>query len=281
MKVLRFLGILTLVWTGACSSGSETTRSDTDEYTESMAVEHAGETPEATGAVKGTQVSGSDVVYASSGDREVQGYLARPEGTSKGAVIVIHEWWGLNDNIRNMTEQIAALGYTALAVDLYGGEVASDHEKARGLMEHAMSQPGPVKSNLQEAREFLVSNGAEKVAVLGWCFGGHWALQSALMMGDALDAVVIYYGRLITDQETLEAVDAPILGIFGEEDGGIPVESVKAFEASLDALGKDADIHIYEGADHAFANPSGERYDEEAAEDAWDKTRAFLQLHMQ
>lgn len=100
-------------------------------------------------------------------------------------------------------------------------------------------------------------------------------------MGDALDAVVIYYGRLITDQETLEAVDAPILGIFGEEDGGIPVESVKAFEASLDALGKEADIHIYEGADHAFANPSGERYDEEAAEDAWEKTRAFLQLHMQ
>ena len=95
-----------------------------------------------------------------------------------------------------------------------------------------------------------------------------------------MDATVIYDGRVVTEQEELEPLQMPILGFFGAEDQGIPVDSVRAFEEALDALGKDAAIHIYEGADHAFANPSGNNYQAEPANDAWEKTLAFFDEHL-
>lgn len=114
------------------------------------------------------------------------------------------------------------------------------------------------------------------IGVVGWCFGGGWSLQTALALGDGIDATVIYYGRLVTDPAELEPLTSPVLGIFGSLDQGIPVETVREFESALDSLGKEATIHVYEGADHAFANPSGTRYNAEAAEDAWEKTMAFF-----
>ncbi len=115
---------------------------------------------------------------------------------------------------------------------------------------------------------------------MGWCFGGAWTLEAALFAPDKVDAAVIYYGRLITDPHALEALQAPVLGIFGDLDQGIPLDSVRAFEAALKELGKPADIRIYEGADHAFANPSGTRYKADAAEDAWARTLTFFATHL-
>jgi carboxymethylenebutenolidase len=196
-------------------------------------------------------------------------------------LIVIQEWWGLNDNIRAMADRLAGEGYLALAVDLYGGEVAEDRDKAMQLMQAAMNESAALEENLRQAYAYLEEEaGAPRIGTIGWCFGGGWSLNTALLLPDKVDATVIYYGRLVTDREALAKLGMPILGVFGAEDQGIPVESVKEFEAALDSLGKEAQIRIYEGADHAFANPSGTRYQPEAAADAWEKTIAFFNQHL-
>ena len=122
--------------------------------------------------------------------------------------------------------------------------------------------------------------GATKIGSIGWCLGGGMSLRTALLHPQDLDAAVIYYGRVQTDREVLAPLEVPILGLFGAEDQGIPVATVRAFEATLKELGKDARIHIYEGANHAFANPTGNRYHAEAAGDAWARTLAFFAEHL-
>jgi carboxymethylenebutenolidase len=227
-------------------------------------------------------VTTEEVVYATLDGGEVHGYLATPAEGGEGApgILVIHEWWGLNDNVRAMARQLAGEGYQALAVDIYRGQVASERDDARTFMEEAMASPELVDDNLRQAHAFLVERGAQKTGSIGWCFGGGMSLRTALLLPEELDATVIYYGRLETDEDVLRPLAMPILGIFGADDQGIPVESVRAFEGALQNLGKDATIHIYEGADHAFANPSGTRYNEEAATDAWGKTLAFFAEHL-
>jgi carboxymethylenebutenolidase len=200
------------------------------------------------------------------------------EGPLPG-IIVIHEWWGLNDNIRSMAEQLAGEGYRALAVDLYEGASASTPDEAQSLMRASMEKSGELAENLKQAYAYL-SDGGQKVGTIGWCFGGGWSLQTALALPEDVDATVIYYGRIVTDKAELEKLSMPILGIFGAADEGIPVESVKGFEVALKELGKNASVHIYEGADHAFANPSGQNYQAEPAKDAWQKTLAFFSEHL-
>ncbi len=257
---------------------------DSQEATdERMAAEHEGDTPvpsPAAGVEPAASVEASEVVYADLGGQEVTGYLARPEGGEGElpAVIVIHEWWGLNDNIRSMARQLAGEGYLALAVDLYGGEVASEREGARALMAAVRENPAAAEENLRQAHAYLTQeHGAPRVGSIGWCFGGGWSLSTGLMLGGEVQATVIYYGRVRTDRQELAALQAPVLGIFGSLDGGIPVELVREFESAAKELGKDVRVHVYEGADHAFANPSGTRYHEEHAKDAWEKTLAFFE----
>jgi carboxymethylenebutenolidase len=257
---------------------------DADDYGDAMLREHADDRPTPTAistSPDSADVVTEDVVYATVGGESVTGYLARPEGTTGEAlpgVIVIHEWWGLNDNIRTMAERLAAEGYVALAVDLYGGEAAETPEQARSLMSASMEREDELTSNVTQAYEYLtLQQNAAQVGSIGWCFGGGWSLRTALALPETLDAAVIYYGQLVTDPDRLATLDMPVLGIFGAEDQGIPVDQVRTFEQTLDSLGTDATIEIYEGAGHAFANPSGERYVPEAAEDAWGKTLAFLE----
>jgi carboxymethylenebutenolidase len=119
------------------------------------------------------------------------------------------------------------------------------------------------------------------VGVIGWCFGGGWSLRSALLLGEAVDAAVVFYGQPITDPQRLAALEAPLLGIFGGQDSSIPVADVRRLESTLRELGKTAEVHVYEEAGHAFANPSGERYVPEAARQAWEETLAFLGEHLE
>lgn len=252
------------------------------DYTDRMNEEHEGEQPAANASadVEPSQsVVSQVVVYGDQEGTELTGYMARPEEERENlpGLIVIHEWWGLNDNIETMTRRLAGEGYVALAVDMYGGEVAESSDEARELMQAAMDDQDLGSDNIRQAYRYLTEEaGIEQVGVIGWCFGGAWSLNTALDMPDDIDATVIYYGRLESDPDELAQLDMPILGIFGAEDEGIPVEEVNAFEQTLDSLDKDAEIHIYEGADHAFANPSGDRYNAEAASDAWEKTVSFL-----
>ena len=275
----------------ACAGDADDDPSQEPSHTDRMAAEHAGDRPVAGAAADAPsgvaeppagEVATERVVYATVGGKEVTGYLARPAATTGGlpGVIVIHEWWGLNDNVETMARMLAHQGYAALAVDLYGGENAEGPEGARALMQEVMDDPAPAKDNLRQAHAYLTETlGAPSTGVIGWCFGGGWSLQTALTIPE-LDAAVMYYGRVVTDPEELKALDAPLLGLFGEEDQGIPVEGVREMEAALETLGKDATVHVYPGAGHAFANPSGTHYVPEAAKDAWDKTTAFFAEHL-
>jgi carboxymethylenebutenolidase len=266
----------------ACSPGPEPTSED--EHMEAMEREHAEDAPVATEAATASpsmDVRGETVVYATIDGADVEGYLAEPESASGPlpSVVVIHEWWGLNDNIRAMADQLAGEGYRALAVDLYDGQQGSTPDEAAALMRASMEKTEALHDNLSQAIAYLEENGTN-IGTIGWCFGGGWSLQAALASPDRIDATVIYYGRLTSDEAELEKLNMPILGIFGAEDQGIPGDSVRAFESALDSLGKDAAIHVYDGADHAFANPSGTNYQAEAAADAWEKTLAFFEQHL-
>jgi carboxymethylenebutenolidase len=130
------------------------------------------------------------------------------------------------------------------------------------------------------ARYVKSTGGAGRVGVLGWCFGGAWALQTALFQPESIDAAVMYYGSVEADRARLARLDAPLLGIFGAEDNGIPVEGVRAMETTLRELGKNVTVQIYPGAGHGFANPSGEAYDAAAATDAWGRATSFFAQHL-
>ena len=258
-----------------------------DDYVDRMAREHAGDRPVPSpmvleGAGGGAGLETVSVEYAVIDGTPIKGYLARPaQGEIRAAVIVIHEWWGLNDNIRVMAERLAAEGWAALAVDLYEGEVADDPDGARRLMMVSLGDTDRGAENLRQARQWLTDElGVSRVASIGWCFGGGWSLQTALLLGDEIDATVIYYGRLVTDPTELAALTAPVLGHFGSEDQGIPISGVHQFEQALDELGKPSEVFIYQGAHHAFANPSGTRFDADAATEAWSRTTTFLHSHL-
>jgi carboxymethylenebutenolidase len=266
------LGVVLLL--GATAGGTP----DND-YVEAMAREHAGDAP-----VPGAAADGPPAEELQAGFVEyngMRGYLARPVGEPRAGLIVIHEWWGLNDNIRDMSNRLAAEGYVALAVDLYDGKVAADSEEARALMAAAMDDPQRLDEQLRSAFYWLrADGGVSNIGSIGWCFGGALSLRTAMLLPEELDAAVIYYGRVVTESARLAPLMMPILGIFGGEDRGIPVESVLAFETALQALGKTAEIVIYPHADHAFANPSGTRYAPEPAADAWRRTLEFLAEHL-
>lgn len=207
---------------------------------------------------------------------DVSGYLAKPviDGNYPG-IVMIHEWWGLNDNIREMADKLASYGYVVLAVDLYDGKVATTSDQARQLITRYDSERGV--QNMNSAVSFLNENYSSKsIGSIGWCFGGGQSLNLALN-NDSIDATVIYYGSLVTDTDILSSINWPVLGIFAELDKGITSDSVNAFKSSLDSIGIKNDITIYPGVDHAFANPSGDRYAPNEAKDAWNKTVKFLE----
>jgi len=258
-------------------------------YAAKMAHEHQHDTAVASPATipePAQAVTGEAVAYATLDGVTVKGYLAKPAqaapaSTTLPALLVIQEWWGLNDNIRAMARRFAGEGYTVLAVDLYEGKVATTPDAAMAAMQAAMAKPARLMDNLKQAHAFLATQAkATKIGVVGWCFGGGWSLETALGIPDGIDAAVMYYGRTQTDPKALGALQAPLLGLFGGKDQGIPVDGVRAMEAELGKLGKNAMIVVYPDADHAFANPTGVHYLAGPAADAWAKTIEFFAKHL-
>jgi carboxymethylenebutenolidase len=278
---LRVATVLLAATLLACGQKSE----DAD-YASRMGQQHAKDQPQASPATQGSvdsPIKSQQIQYATVNGKPVMGYLAYPAAAEGGlpAVLVFHEWWGLNDNIRKMADQLAGQGYVALAADLYGGQVATQPEAAQSLMEQALKDRDAMGQNLRQAHGYLKEQiKATRVGTIGWCFGGSISLSTALIVPDGVDATVIYYGHVGGDVEKLKPLKAPVLGLFGGADDGIPVESVRAFENALKGLGKPVEIHIYDGAGHAFANPSGNNYQAEAAADAWQKSLTFLAEHL-
>lgn len=222
-----------------------------------------------------------ETVHYRSGDETVSGYLACPKG--KGpfpALVVIHEWWGLVDWIKENARRFAEHGYVALAVDLYRGKTVATpdlaHELSRGLPEDRALRD--LKAAVAYLRQQSFVN-PQRIGVIGWCMGGGYALQLALNAD--VTACVVCYGRVVTDAEGLKPLKAAVLGIFGDRDRGIPVETVRAFEKALQKRGVVHTIHIYPGVGHAFMNPANQRgYNAEAAQKAWQEIFAFLDTHL-
>jgi carboxymethylenebutenolidase len=220
---------------------------------------------------------GKTVSYRSDGE-EVSGFLVVPEG--KGpfpAIVVIHEWWGLNEQVKRKARELAKEGYVTLAVDLYRGKVTDDPEEAHELL-RGLPEDRAIRDLLSAVSylKTLPNVKKDKIGSIGWCMGGGFSLSLAVNSPE-LAACVVYYGRLITDREQLKRIKAPILGFFGEEDRGIPVSSVRAFEKTMKELGKEVTVYIYPNAGHAFANEERPSYNPEAAKDAWAKTLSFFE----
>ncbi len=262
-----------------------------------MAAQHQGDRPTASPAATtapAQPVTGAGVTYGTQDGKPLHGFLARPTASAARtgaaprpaarplpALVVIHEWWGLNDNIRDVTRRLAGEGYTALAVDLYGGQAADNPDAAHKLAGGVMANPVPAAANLHQAVEYLRAAGAPRIGVVGWCFGGGWSLQTALDPADHVDAAVMYYGAPEKDATRLARLQAPLLGLFGADDKSIPADAIHAMEATLEQQGKNVEMHIYDGAGHAFANPSGANYRPAAAADAWQRTVTFFKQYLQ
>ena len=200
-------------------------------------------------------------------------YIALPSQSQSHAVVLIHEWWGLNEQIKSVADEYAAAGYFAVAVDLFGGVVAKTPGEARSLT--GGLDGGRARAILTGWRDWVTSHprGTGKVASMGWCFGGGWSLQASLAA--PFDATVIYYGRVNVSAEQLAPLRAPVLGHFATQDRFINREMVQGFQNSATKAGKDVTVHWYE-ADHAFANPTGGQYDSEDAVLARRRTLEFL-----
>ncbi len=213
-----------------------------------------------------------------SGDETVTGFLALPDSPDRHpAVVVIHEWWGLNDWVKEQAQKFAEQGYVALAVDLYRGKSTSKATEAHELMS-GLPQDRAVR-DLKAAFNYLnrradVNN--RKIGSVGWCMGGKFSLLLAVNE-PRLAACVVNYGAMPTDPAAIQSIRAPVLGNFGAEDGGIPPDAVHAFEKAMKAAGKTIDVKIYDGAGHAFENPNNTAgYRQDAAMDAWARTLGFL-----
>lgn len=225
----------------------------------------------------------TNVSYGNANGDELHGYLTQPEGVGPfPAILLIHEWWGLNEEITVLADALAREGYLVLAADARRGKLTDNVPRALWLT--VTTPEEQIHNDLDRALEFLVSLeqvDAERVASLGFCFGGGHSLQISLRHPELLAATVMFYGDVVTDPEALRmlADGQPLMGIFGEEDNNIPVREVREFEQALNKMDIDSRILIYDGVGHAFVTAENYNGSGPAAE-AWQEMLTFLETHL-
>ena len=211
-----------------------------------------------------------------------RGYLSAPKSGSGPGVIVIQEWWGLVDHIKDVCDRFAAEGFVALAPDLYHGKTTKSPDEAGKLM--MALRIDQAEQDLSAAIEYLAtldSTTSEKVGVVGFCMGGALSLYTATK-NPHVGACVVFYGGHPNVKPDLPNLHAPVLGLYAARDGFVTPDSVHQLENKLKELGKQIEAHIYPGTDHAFFNDMRpEVYNAEAAADAWRRTVEFLRKHLQ
>lgn len=218
-----------------------------------------------------------EVSLTTAGGRAVKATFAQTRRASAPTVLLVHEWWGLNDQIKTVAAEFAGLGYHALAIDLYDGQVATTPEDARRYMQGVKADDA-VDTLVSWAVWLKASDASNgKLGSVGWCFGGGWSLMCAI--NAPVDACVVYYGNVARNADQLSALKGPVLGHFATRDGWINRDMVGGFEREMAAAGKQLTAHWYE-ADHGFANPTSARYDETDAKLAWERTVAFFDRHL-
>lgn len=221
-------------------------------------------------------VAGQEITIPS-GKETIKAYLAVPEKEGKHpALIVVHEWWGLNEQMKSVADRIAKAGFVALVPDLYRGKVGQDAESAHELMRGLPDERAI--ADLKAAADFLIKSErvmAKSLGIVGFCMGGRLSLLSSLE-DSRFRATVLCYGRPETDPQKLKKLAGPFLGIFGGADQGIGTEQIEALRKGLESAGKKTEIKVYEGAGHAFMNEKGRHYKEDAAADAWKRIFRFF-----
>src|SRR5262249_5286326 len=228
------------------------------------------------------QVTTKEITIKSGGE-EFKAFVAMPEG--KGpfpGVVVIQEWWGLNDWIKENAKRLAGKGYVAIAPDLYRGKVTDD-PKVAGQLRKGMPADRALRDLQAAANKLTTMENVEKgkIGSIGWCMGGQLSLQLALA-DPRIKGCGMCYGAVGTDPEKLKPLSGPVLGIFGEDEKGIPAAGVREFEQALKKAGKPVEkINIYQGAGHGFMRPNNgasknPEYREAAANDAWMQIEAFF-----
>jgi carboxymethylenebutenolidase len=265
--------ILSLALFAACSNGGEKPAEDMADFVEDQEFKDAHDTPREAAAT----FSGKMVDIPVENDEAGKAYALMPATKSNKYLFVIHEWWGLNDNIKEEAERLFGEleEVNVWALDLYDGKVATNPDNAGKFMQ-----------SVKEERARAIINGAlamagddAEIATVGWCFGGGWSLKASIMAEDRGKACVLYYGMPVQKADELAPIEAPILGIFAEKDGWITPEVATNFENLAKATGESIAIHQFD-AEHAFANPSNPAYNEEAAQQANKLTLEFLQKHL-
>jgi carboxymethylenebutenolidase len=209
-----------------------------------------------------------------------KGFIAKPAQLPAPVIVLIHEWWGLNDQIKAVAADLADKGYIAIAIDLFGKDepaTTADEAKAQMAGLNTEDATDAVSSWVYYGRD--LQDGTTKVGTVGWCFGGAWSLNASIAA--PVDATVIYYGNVTRTVSQLENLKGPVLGHFGTLDQSINKEMVEGFEKNMAAAGKADDLTVYwYDADHAFANPTGARYDAADAATAWQRTLDFYTANL-
>ncbi len=269
--------VLSLLASACADSGDGTNSDAVDDATATS--DPAQDLPSAiTG--NGGELDGSDLQYVE-GDAQTTGYLAVPDGDGPfPALVIIHEWNGLQDRVRQLADDFAGEGYVTLAADLFKGRTGSNRQENMALVTEARADQPAMIANLNAAVAYLKgrSDVTGRVGAMGWCFGGGVALSFGLD-GDNHDATAIFYGQLVDDPEVVARLDHEVYGTFAALDNGPSPESVAAFEAVLREAGIEHDLHIYDDVNHGFWL----RVDQDPevrtapAADAWQRLKAYLQ----
>lgn len=217
--------------------------------------------------------NGEMVRFAAPDGNEAQGYLIRAAKPTDQWLFVFQEWWGLNDHIKREAEKLYHdLGnVNVLALDMYDGKVGTTAQEASALIRGA--ERSRLENIIKAAQDFAGSEA--KIGTIGWCFGGMWSLQAALLLGDQINACVVYYGTPEQDVERLKTLNVDVLGIFAARERNISPEVVAQFQKNMEAAGKGLKVYSYD-AEHAFANPSNPNFDEAASKDAYGHTLTYL-----
>ena len=225
-------------------------------------------------------MAGQMIEFQSNGGKTL-GYLSLPEGGRGLGVVVLQEWWGLVPHIKDVADRFAAAGFVALAPDLYHGDVARSPDEA-GKMMMALNI-AQTEKDLRGAVDYLLSHETtegDAVGTVGFCMGGALSLYGA-SKNERVGACVVFYGIHPNAKPDIEALRAPVLGLFAERDASVPPSAVKELERKFAAAGKSIETHIYPNTDHAFFNDTRpEVYDAEAAADAWRRTIEFFRKHL-
>ena len=223
----------------------------------------------------------SETVKFQSNGGTAEGYLSVPDAGSGAGVVVIQEWWGLVPHIKDVCDRFAREGFVALAPDLYHGETARSPDEAGKLMMALNIEE--TERDLRGAINFLLNDSrvaGGRVGTVGFCMGGALSLYAA-SKNEQVGACVVFYGIHPKVEPDLDNLRAPVLGIFAERDQSVPPAAARELEAKLKERGKQVEVHIYPGTDHAFFNDTRpEVYDADAAADAWRRTIEFFRRHL-